>query len=127
MEVYSKLFYEDRVAPTVAERLRDEGGGDRSTRLRAIREVTQKLWEGEDDDIKAAVAAKMAAEPPVVTGDAVDVNSLQVRTPQQYHEYVTFSYGSILLFWVLILFAVLSRSCLITWMKCFAMSRLLQV
>jgi hypothetical protein len=91
VEVYSKLFYEDRVAPAVAERLRDEGGGDRSTRLRTIREVTQKLWEGEDDAVKAAVAAKMAANLPVVAGDAVVTSSHQVRTPQQYHEYVTFS------------------------------------
>ena len=85
MEVYSKLYYPDRVAPAVADRIKVLGGRS----IHTIREVTKEMYEGEDDEIKAAVAAKMEATAKV-TMDDNDNNDGDARTPprtpQQYHE-----------------------------------------
>lgn len=81
--MYSKLYYEERVRHVVKERLGDLGY-DAQKRIQVIREVTQELYAGEDDEIKAIVAAKVAAAAEASEGQDNEADA--VRTPQQYQE-----------------------------------------
>jgi hypothetical protein len=49
--------------------------------ISVIREVTKELYAGEDEEVKAIVAAKAAAAPEVPLEES-DTS----RTPQQYQE-----------------------------------------
>ena len=82
VEVYSKLYYADRVAPTVVDRVK---GLDAKARIKVIREVTKEVYDEEEDEIKAAVVAKMiSSREAAATSNSGDEPS--IRTPQQYHE-----------------------------------------
>jgi hypothetical protein len=82
-EVYSKLYYKDRISAGVAERIKTLGQG-RPPTIKVIREVTKELYEGEEDEIKMAVATRMAA----AQVEAAEVGAAEEppRTPQQYQE-----------------------------------------
>jgi hypothetical protein len=80
VEVYSKLYYPDRVASAVADRINVLG--ERPS-IRMIREVTKEMYEGEEEEIKAAVVAKMEATAKVTMDDDHDGDAC---TPQQYQE-----------------------------------------
>jgi hypothetical protein len=78
-----KLYYEDRILPAVAECVKVMGE-DHPPLIKVIREVTKEMLDGEDDEIKAIVAAKVAAaENVAIDGDDRDSST---RTPQQYQE-----------------------------------------
>lgn len=85
VELYSKLYYDDRIAPAVEHRMK-ACGEKGSHSIHMIREVTRELYEGEDDEIKAAVKAKMASIEDASADDDPDDGSPSPRTPQQYHE-----------------------------------------
>jgi hypothetical protein len=85
VELYSKLYYDDRIAPAVGDRIK-ACGKDGSHSIQMIREVTRELYEGEEDEIKAAVRAKMASVGDASAEDDPDDDSPSPRTPQQYHK-----------------------------------------
>jgi hypothetical protein len=59
-------------------------GEDHPPLIKVIREVTKEMLDGEDDEIKAIVAAKAAAAENVATdGDDKDGST---RTPREYQE-----------------------------------------
>jgi hypothetical protein len=83
VEVYSKLYYSDRILPAVKERVKAESGVSRSS-IAMIRKVTKQLFEGEDDEVKAEVAAKMAIAQELSLDEETEENV--PRTPQQFQE-----------------------------------------
>lgn len=66
--------------PAVMERVKTESENHRPM-ISVIREVTKELYAGEDEEVKAIVAAKAAAAPEVPLEES-DTS----RTPQQYQE-----------------------------------------
>jgi hypothetical protein len=82
VELYSKLYYDNRIAPAVGDRIK-ACGKDGSHSIQMIREVTRELYEGE---VKAAVRAKMVSVGDASAEDDPNNNSPSPRTPQQYHE-----------------------------------------
>ena len=83
VEVYSKLYYSDRVGPAVTERLKMDGGNGRS-RIAVIREVTKELYQGEDDEVKAAVDARALTLREASLNENAQESA--IRTPQQLQE-----------------------------------------
>jgi len=61
-------------------------GEDGQKRIQVVREVTKELYAGEDDEIKAIVAAKVAAavEASAVLNGKPEEGA--TRTPQEYQE-----------------------------------------
>jgi hypothetical protein len=82
-EVYSKLYYGDRICHVVRERLGDSGY-NAQRQIQVIREVTQELHSGEDDEIKAIVATKVAAA--AETSEGRNDEPEAIRTPEEYQE-----------------------------------------
>jgi hypothetical protein len=87
--MYSKLYYKDRIHHAVKERL-GVLGEDAQKRIQVIREVTKELYAGEDDEIKAIVAAKVTAAAEASEGNDDEPNEPNeegtARTPQDYQE-----------------------------------------
>jgi len=80
-EIYSKLYYKDRILPVVRKRL--ESIEDHSGPIIGIiREVTKELWCDEDVETRNEVAAKTAQQDIVEDDGEEDLQ----RTPQQYQE-----------------------------------------
>lgn len=80
-EVYSKLYYNDRILPAVQRRLKtikDHKGPI----INVVKEVTKELWAVEEAEIRENVAAKMAEQ----VLDEGDNEGDMPRTPQQYQE-----------------------------------------
>lgn len=88
-EVYSKLYYKDRILPAVQDRLKT-AGEQNGPLIKLIKEVTRELFADEDAETKAIVAKEWAALPELPDADANGEdggNGLQ-RTPQQYQRCV---------------------------------------
>lgn len=83
-EIYSKLFYKDRILPEVRKRL-DSLGESHGPMITIIRDVTMEMYEKEDAETKAAVALKIV-EAKCVDVDGEDVSSGLQRTPAQYQQ-----------------------------------------
>ena len=81
--MYSKLYYSDRILPAVKERV-ETGSENRWNNIAVIREVTKKMYEEEDEEIKAIVAAKVATAQAEPSDEGIGEDS--PRTPQQYQE-----------------------------------------
>lgn len=81
--MYSKLYYSDRILPAVKERV-ETGSENRRNNIAVIREVTKKMYEEEDEEIKAIVAAKVATAQAEPSDEGIGEDS--PRTPQQYQE-----------------------------------------
>lgn len=84
IEVYSKLYYADRIMPAINECLKVSTG--RSS-IMVIKEVTKEIFEGEEDEIKSIVAAKVSAsqmEAPNATAAAAAEDVTQ--SPAQFQE-----------------------------------------
>ena len=86
IETYSKLYYKTRVRPTVIEDLALFGKNpSRSVRLETIRRVTAQKYHDEDDDIRAVVAEKAAADARAAdTAEEDEDEDDGSRTPEQY-------------------------------------------
>jgi hypothetical protein len=81
--MYSKLYYKDRIHHAVKERL-SISGEDAQRRIQVVREVTKELYAREDDEIKAIVAAKVAAAAETSEGQNDEHDEEGVtRTPQE--------------------------------------------
>jgi len=76
--MYSKLYYESRIEPAVREHLKTSDSDVAS--ISVIRKVTKQVWEGEDAETKAEVAANVAK------AQEVAIEPDENRTPQQYQE-----------------------------------------
>ena len=81
--MYSKLYYSDRILPAVKERV-ETGSENRRNNIAVIREVTKKMYEEEDEEIKAIVATKVATAQAEPSDEGIGEDS--PRTPQQYQE-----------------------------------------
>lgn len=86
MEVYSKLYYTSRITAAMTKRMKVLGTDPPPVRVQVIREVTRELWEGEDKDIKAVVAVKMASNSEVAVDDE-EGDDEGTRTLQQYQRW----------------------------------------
>jgi hypothetical protein len=80
-EIYSKLYYKDRILPVVRERL-ESIKDHKGPIIQIIREVTKDLWSNENPDIRAEVATKMEEQVLEQENGEEDAQ----RTPQQYQE-----------------------------------------
>jgi hypothetical protein len=76
--VYSKLYYESRIEPVVREHLKTSDSDVAS--LSIIKKVTKQVWEGEDAETQAEVAAKVAK------AQEAPIEQDEGRTPQQYQK-----------------------------------------
>lgn len=85
-EIYSSLYYKDRILPTVRAKVRGMGGSE-GPLLPIIKKITAELFAEETAEIKAIVEA--AFEDAKVTDvDYKDIVRNQNPTPQEYQEYV---------------------------------------
>lgn len=82
-EMYSKLFYDEKIK-SIVEEVENELGSmelSKGEKLNLRKRITRDLYEGEDDDVKELVAAKLKERAKVMEdqkNDDVD------RTPEQY-------------------------------------------
>ena len=81
-EIYSRLYYKDRIAPIVNERRKALGADVKS--ILVVKGVTKELWDNEELDVKEVVA-KERAKAQTLEPDVPE------RTPQQFQEYVIHS------------------------------------
>lgn len=85
IEIYSKMYYTERVLPVVQERvLRDNHKGPQ---ISLIREVTRELYDKESPETITAVTTALAAAK-VCDLDGDDGTSGLMRTPEQYQRQV---------------------------------------
>ncbi len=84
-EVYSQLYYKDRVKPLVDER--KAGVSSRSEVLRIIKDTTKELFATASSEVRVEVSAwmKEQAEAQVVTSTAENGDD---TTPEMYAAYV---------------------------------------
>ena len=81
--MYSKLFYNEKIK-SIVEEVENELGSmepSKEEKLNLQKRITRDLYEGEDDDVKELVAAKLKERAKVMEdqkNDDVD------RTPEQY-------------------------------------------
>jgi hypothetical protein len=81
--MYSKLFYDEKIK-SIVEEVENELGSmelSKGEKLNLRKRITRDLYEGEDDDVKELVAAKLKERAKVMEdqkNDDVD------RTPEQY-------------------------------------------
>ena len=80
-EIYSRLYYNDRILPVVCERLKSIKD-HKGPIIQIIREVTKDLWSNENPDIRVEVATKMEEQVLEQENGEEDAQ----RTPQQYQE-----------------------------------------
>ena len=81
--MYSKLFYDEKIK-SIVEEVENELGSmelSKEEKLNLRKRITRDLYEGEDDDVKELVAAKLKERAKVMEdqkNDDVD------HTPEQY-------------------------------------------
>ena len=81
--MYSKLFYDEKIK-SIVEEVENELGSmelSKGEKLNLRKRITRDLYEGEDDDVKELVVAKLKERAKVMEdqkNDEVD------RTPEQY-------------------------------------------
>jgi hypothetical protein len=81
--MYSKLFYDEKIK-SIVEEVENELGSmelSKGEKLNLRKRITRDLYEGEDDDVKELVVAKLKERAKVMEdqkNDDVD------RTPEQY-------------------------------------------
>jgi phage tail tube protein FII len=78
-EVYSKLYYDARVASVVREQLKSSGPTVKA--ISVVKRVTREMWDNEDEETKRVVAEAVAKAQEVPIEE--DVSE---RTAQQYQE-----------------------------------------
>ncbi|KZP04770.1 hypothetical protein FIBSPDRAFT_967837 [Athelia psychrophila] len=79
-EAYMNLFYDDRIAAEVQARITDQSG----PKINVVRKVAQEMYEKEDAETRAAVAALIASRAEEMVNGAEDLG--KEPTPQQYQE-----------------------------------------
>lgn len=88
VEIYSKLYYTDRIQPVVAERLKAlksiGAQVNAADRLDIVKKITRDLFEDESDDIKMEVATRVAEAQKMALSEEQEEEA--VRTAQQYQE-----------------------------------------
>jgi hypothetical protein len=90
-EIYSKMHYEDRIRPAVAERLKTLAASglavNAAERLEVVKSITRDVFEDESEEVKARIAAEVAAQQGPIGGGEQE----RIRTPQDYQEWVVSS------------------------------------
>jgi hypothetical protein len=83
-EMYSKLYYDEKIKPLVEEVESELAGSmelSKGEKLNLRKRIARDLYEGEDEDVKVLVIAKLKERAKVLENqknDDVD------RTPEQY-------------------------------------------
>ena len=80
--MYSKLYYDEKIRPVVEE---VEDGLEnmelsKGEKLNLHKRIARDLYDGEDDDVKAVVVAKLKERAEVMEDKKSDLD----RTPAQY-------------------------------------------
>lgn len=83
-EMYSKLYYKERILPVIQQRTRDVTETT-APMITIIREVTSELYANKDAETKAIVASKMA-EAEALSVDPDDGADGLRRTARQFQE-----------------------------------------
>jgi hypothetical protein len=81
-EMYSKLFYDDKIK-SIVEEVENELGSmelSKGEKLNLRKRITKDLYEAEDDDVKELVITKLKERANVMDQKNDDV----ARTPKQY-------------------------------------------
>ena len=81
-EMYSKLYYDEKVKPIVEEVEGELGSMELSKgeKLNLRKRITRDLYDGEDEDVKEVVIAKLKERAKVMEDQKNDLD----RTPLQY-------------------------------------------
>ena len=80
--MYSKLFYDKKIK-SIVEEVENELGSmelSKGEKLNLRKRITRDLYEGEDDDVKELVVAKLKERAKVMEDQKNDLD----RTPLQY-------------------------------------------
>jgi hypothetical protein len=81
--MYSKLFYDEKIK-SIVEGIENELGSmelSNGEKLNLRKRITKDLYEGEDDDVKELVVAKLKEKAKVMEDQKHDEDD---RTPEQY-------------------------------------------
>ena len=80
--MYSKLYYEEKIKPFVEDVEKELGSIELSKgeKLNLRKRIARDLYEGEDDDVKDLVIAKLKERAKAMEDQKDDVD----RTPVQY-------------------------------------------
>ena len=83
-EMYSKLYYDEKIKPLVEEVENELGSMELSKgeKLNLCKRIARDLYEGEDEDVKELVIAKLKERAKVME-DQKDDDDVD-RTPVQY-------------------------------------------
>ena len=82
-EMYSKMYYDEKIKPLVEEVEKELDGSmelSKGEKLNLRKRIARDLYEGEDDDIKERVIAKLKERSKAMEDQKDDVD----RTPVQY-------------------------------------------
>ena len=81
-EMYSKLYYDEKIKPLVEEVEEELGSMELSKgeKLNLRKRIAKDLYEGEDEDVKELVIAKLKERAKVMEDKKSEVD----RTPLQY-------------------------------------------
>lgn len=82
-EMYSKLYYDEKIKPLVEEVEEELGSMELSKgeKLNLRKRIAKDLYEGEDEDVKELVNAKLKERAKVMEDQK---NNETDRTPEQY-------------------------------------------
>ena len=80
-EMYSKLYYDEKIKPIVEEVEEELGSMELSKgeKLNLRKRIARDLYEGEDEDVKKVVIAKLKEK-----AKAMEDQKNDDRTPEQY-------------------------------------------
>ena len=84
-EMYSRMYYDEKIKPIVEEVEKELGNMELSKgeKLNLRKRIARDLYDGEDEDVKALVTAKVKERAKVTVTDQEDENDVD-RTPVQY-------------------------------------------
>ena len=82
-EMYSKLFYDDKIKSIVEEVEKELGSMEltKGEKLNMCKRITKDLYEAEDDDVKELVTAKLKERAKAMADQKIDDVD---HTPKQY-------------------------------------------
>ena len=85
-EMYSKLYYDEKIKPFVEEVENELGSMELSKgeKLNLRKRIARDLYDGEDEDVKELVIAKLKERAKVTEDQKDELDDVDRRTPVQY-------------------------------------------
>ncbi|KAH9832028.1 uncharacterized protein C8Q71DRAFT_714621 [Rhodofomes roseus] len=96
VEVYSKLFYKDRIKDTVDAQKKDV---PRSKNIAVVRRETQVAYDNESEEVKREVRARVDALKASASAQVAERSLTTTRTPADYQKCVTLTMSQSYIDW----------------------------